>query len=275
MWTLTGLGDEIDPEIEVQLETLAALGISHLELRGAWGKNVSLLTAEELDRLAAALTERGMAISAIASPIGKIGVLDDFAPHLATFHRIVEIAQRLDAPFVRIFSFFIPAGDDPADHRSEILERLHRIVDAAAGSGVELLHENEKGIYGDTPERCHDLLTAIDSPRLQAIWDPANFVQVGIRPFADGYDLLRRHLAYVHVKDARLGSGEVVPAGEGDGELPETLTALRESGFDGFFSLEPHLAKAGPFGGFSGPDLFGVAARALTGMLEAQGIEWA
>ena len=189
-------------------------------IAGRRGKNVSTLSDEEVDRVAAALAGRGQKISAIASPIGKIGIGDDFAPHLATFQRVLEIAERLAAPYVRIFSFYIPAGDDPVNHRAAVLDRLHRIVDAAAGSSIELLHENEKGIYGDTPARCHDLLTAIDSPRLQAIWDPANFVQVGVRPFMDGYDLLRPHVAYVHVKDSRLGSGEIVPAGEGDGELP-------------------------------------------------------
>jgi sugar phosphate isomerase/epimerase len=274
VWTLTGLGDEIDPAIEVQLATLADLGIAHLELRGAWGKNVAALSDEEVDRIGAALADRRMKLSAIASPIGKIGVLADFAPHLATFHRVVEIAERLEAPYVRIFSFYIPAGDDPARHREAVLDRLRRIVDAAAGSPVELLHENEKGIYGDTPARCHDLLTALDSPRLQAVWDPANFVQVGVRPFTDGYDLLRPHVAYVHVKDARLATDEVVPAGEGDGEWRETIAALRDDDFDGFFSLEPHLQAAGPFGGFSGPELFGVAVRALTGLLEERGIAW-
>jgi sugar phosphate isomerase/epimerase len=274
MWTLTGLGDEIDPEIEVQLETLRELDISHLELRGVWGKNVSLLSDQEVERIGLALAHHGMRVSAIASPIGKIGILDDFAPHLATFRRIVRIAERLEAPYIRIFSFFIPEGDDPAHHRAAVIDRLQRIVDAAAGSSVELLHENETGIYGDTPVRCHDLISTIDSPRLRAIWDPANFVLCGVRPFTDGYELLRSSIAYVHVKDARRATGEVVPAGEGDGELRETIAALRDDGFDGFLSLEPHLKSGGPFGGFSGPKLFGVAARALIGLLAERRIAW-
>jgi hypothetical protein len=61
----------------------------------------------------------------------------------------------------------------------------------------------------------------------------------------------------------------------GDGEVRETIAALRGSGFDGFFSLEPHLATAGHSSGFSGPELFGTAARAFTGLLREQGIAWA
>ena len=72
-------------------------------------------------------------------------------------------------------------------------------------------------------------------------WDPANFVQVGVRPFTEGYALLRPHLEYVQIKDARRADGSVVVAGAGDGEVVETIRALREDGFDGFFSLEPHL----------------------------------
>jgi sugar phosphate isomerase/epimerase len=155
-----------------------------------------------------------------------------------------------------------------------VLDGLGQIVRAAEGAGVTLVHENEKEIYGDIPARCLDILTGIDSPLLRAAWDPANFVQCGVRPHTEGYAQLRPYIAYVHVKDSILGTGQVVPAGQGEGEVRETLAALRDSGFDGFFSLEPHLASAGKFSGFSGPDLFRTAARAFKGMLQEQGIAW-
>ena len=274
MWTLTAFADEIDPDLEAQLATLALESISRIEVRGVWGKNVLQLSDEELSHLASALAARGVTVSAIGSPIGKIGIADDFAPHLADFRRALDVARRLDAPYVRIFSFFIPPGDDPLRHRDAVLDRLDRLVREADGTGVILLHENEKHIYGDTPARCHDLLATIDSPVLRAAWDPANFVQCGVRPHAEGYALLRPFIAYVHVKDALRGAGQVVPAGKGDGELRETLAALHASGFDGFFSLEPHLQSAGPFSGFSGPDLFRTAAHAFKDLLREQRIPW-
>jgi sugar phosphate isomerase/epimerase len=246
-----------------------------LEFRGVWGKNVLKLDDDELGRVRAELTRRGVRVSSIGSPIGKIKIGDDFAPHLADFERALHCARVLEAPFIRIFSFFIPEGEDPARYREEVLERLGRIVRAAERAGVTLLHENEKEIYGDTPARCLDLLAAIDSPLLRAAWDPANFVQVGVRPHTEGYERLRPFIAYVHVKDSRLGPGQVVPAGQGDGELRETIAALRASGFDGFFSLEPHLKSGGTFSGFSGPDLFRTAAGAFKGLLREQGIAWA
>ena len=275
MWTLTGFADEISPDLDVQLDTLAAEEMRYLELRGVWGTNVLKLSGEQVARVKAELAARGVGVSAIGSPIGKIGIQDDFAPHLADFRRALDLAHTLGAPSIRLFSFFIPHGDDPATHRVAVLDRLGQIVRAAEGSGIVLLHENEKEIYGDTPERCHDILATLDSPILRAAWDPANFVQCGVRPHTAGYELLRPYIAYVHVKDAILGTGQVVPAGEGDGEVRDTLAALRDSGFDGFFSLEPHLSSGGRFSGFSGPDLFRTAARAFKGLLREQGIAFA
>jgi sugar phosphate isomerase/epimerase len=274
VWTLSGFADEIDSDLDVQLDTLADLSIRHVELRGVWGKNVLALTDEEIGRVKAALNERGMAVSAIGSPIGKIGIADEFAPHLEQFRRALDVAETLAAPYVRIFSFFLPAGDAPARHRTEVLNRLDQLVRLAEERGATLAHENERHIYGETPDRCHDLLAAIDSPHFRAVWDPANFALAGVRPHDDGYALIRPYLAYVHIKDAIASTGTVVPAGEGDGQVREMLTALRADGFDGVFSLEPHLAIAGGFGGFSGPAEFRRAATAFTGLLREQGIPW-
>ncbi|HET9223657.1 MAG TPA: sugar phosphate isomerase/epimerase family protein [Roseiflexaceae bacterium] len=275
MWTLSAFADEISPELDQQLQTLAGESIRHLEFRGVWKKNVLDLSDAEIETIKAALARGGVAVSSIGSPIGKIPIGEDFAPHLARFQRAIQVAHALEAPFIRIFSFFMPAGQDPARYRGEVLDRMEQLVRAAEGSSITLVHENEKEIYGDTPARCLDILTQIDSPILRAAWDPANFVQCGVRPHTEGYEALRPYIAYVHVKDALLGSGQVVPAGQGDGELRETIAALRASGFDGFFSLEPHLASAGKFSGFSGPDLFKVAARAFKDLLREQAIEWA
>ena len=95
-----------------------------------------------------------------------------------------------------------------------------------------------------------------------------------MRPYAEGYAKLRPHLEYVQIKDALAADGTVVPAGQGDGEVAETIRALRHDGFDGFFSLEPHLASAGKFSGFSGPDLFRTAVQAFKGLLAEQKIAW-
>jgi sugar phosphate isomerase/epimerase len=275
MWTLTGFADEISPDLDEQVATLAAEEMRHIEFRSAWKTNILDLSDAQVEQAKATLDAAGIGVSSIGSPIGKIAITDDFAPHLERFDRALEVAKRLGAPYIRIFSFFIPEGDDPATHRDEVLDRLRQIVARAEGHDVTLLHENEKEIYGDIPERCLDIVASIDSPTLRVAWDPANFVQCGVRPHTEGYEALRPYIAYVHVKDAKLAGGQVVPAGEGDGEVRETVRALRDSGFDGFFSLEPHLAMAGTFSGFSGPELFRLAVQRFKAILDEEGIAWA
>ena len=213
-------------------------------------------------------------MSSIGSPIGKIFIDDDFGPHLVRMRHAAEVAQRLDAPFIRLFSFFIREGDDPDDHRDEVLRRMRALADVAEEAGITAVHENEKDIYGDIPRRCLDIVTSVDSPNLKLAWDPANFVQVGVRPFTDGYTALRPHVAYIQIKDALLSDASVVVAGAGDGEVRETVRALRADGFDGFFSLEPHLGQYTAFGALSGPELFTKAWDAFTGILSSEGIQY-
>ena len=275
MWTLTGFADEISPELEVQLETLAQESMGYMELRSVWNTNVLDLSDDELDRVKSATAQRGIRISSIGSPIGKVPVTEPFKPHLERFRRALRAADMMEAPYVRVFSFFIPEGQEPGHYREEVIDRMGIMAGEAKASGITLLHENEKEIYGDVPSRCLDILAGVGSPALRAAWDAANFVQCGVRPYKEGYASLRPYVEYIHVKDALSGSDRVVPAGEGDGQLPETLSALHDSGFDGFFSLEPHLASVGTYSGFSGPALFRKAAGAFKDLLRRQGIEWA
>ena len=274
MWTLSGFADEISPDLEEQCSVLERLGIRHIEFRGAWGSNILDLDDSQLDEAARILDQHGIRFSSVGSPIGKIGIHDDFEAHQERFGRALEVAKRFNSPYIRLFSFFIPKGEDPASHRDEVLRRMGALVEQAGGHDVVLLHENEKDIYGDIPSRCLDIAESIGSPQLRLIWDAANYVQCGVTPFTEGYEMLRPHLQYVHVKDAKAADGSVTPAGEGDGQLPETLRALWDSGFDGFFSMEPHLAHAGASGGFSGAELFAKATNAFTGLLKAENIEF-
>ena len=117
MWTLSAFADEISPELDQQLQTLAGESIRHLEFRGVWKKNVLDLSNPEIETVKAALARGGVTVSSIGSPIGKIPIGEDFAPHLARFQRAIQVAHALEAPFIRIFSFFMPAGQDPARHQ--------------------------------------------------------------------------------------------------------------------------------------------------------------
>jgi sugar phosphate isomerase/epimerase len=220
------------------------------------------------------LDDAGVRVSAIGSPIGKIPIGAPLGPELDRMRRIARAARELSTTIVRVFSFFIPPGEPPERHRTQVIDRMAALAEIAAGQGLVLAHENEKEIFGDIPGRCADLIRSVNSPALRATFDAANFVQCGVRPFDEAYGPLRPYLVYLQVKDALAATGQVVPAGQGDGQVRQTLAALRDSGFECFVSLEPHLTQAGRYGGFSGPEGFTWAARSLKLILNELGISW-
>jgi len=274
MWTLSGFADEIDPDPKTQFATLNDLGITHVEFRSAWDTNVLDLTDEHVDEAAAILAAHDLKVSSIGSPLGKINIEDDFDAHLVRAERALVVARRLGAPFIRVFSFFLRPDQPPARHRDEVLRRMSALAALAEPTGIVLLHENEKDIYGDVPERVLDIVESVGSPALRLAWDPANYVQVGVTPFTEAYALLRPYTDYVQIKDALLATGDVVPAGEGDGQVRETVRALHADGFDGFFSMEPHLGTYNEFGALSGVTNFTRATRAFTAILDSEGIAY-
>jgi len=273
--TRSGFADEVADDLETQLDVFADLGIDHVDLRSAWGTNVLDFDADQIATVQSALDERDMGVACIGSPIGKIPIEESFDPHLERFRTAVDRAHQFDAEYVRLFSYWMPEDEAPAEHREEVLRRMQAKIDIAEAEDVTLLHENEKDIYGDTPGRCRDLLTAVDSPNFRAIFDPANFLEVGVRPYPDALLDLIEYVEYLHVKDAQFGErGAIEPAGEGDGEIRAILRALDRRGFEGFAALEPHLAAAEAKGGFSGPEAFGVADEALRHCLDDVGMAY-
>ena len=274
MWTLSGFADEISSDLDEQVALITSLGLRYVELRSAWETNVLDLDDDQLRRAKATLDGAGLRVSSIGSPIGKIAITADNGPHLDRMRHAADVAHLFGAPYIRVFSYFIPAGADADDYRDEVIARVSDLTAIAADARVTLIHENEKEIFGDVPRRCLDIVEAVNSPALALTWDNANFVQCGVRPFTDGYALLSPHVVYLQVKDALAAGGVVVPAGEGDGEFRETIRAFAADGFDGFASLEPHLDLGHSLGGFSGPENWTRAYRAFTSILDEEGIAY-
>jgi len=284
MIRLSAFADEISPDLDEQIAALNAENIHFLDLRGAWDINVLDLSDEQIARIKQALDAQNIRVAAIASPIGKVPIETPLEEQLRRFDRAIELAQLFQTPYIRIFSFYPPghgstqsAAPDQAAWRDEVIARLRILTGRASAAGITLLHENDGGTYGESIARCVDVLQnvadsgAINRP-LQAVLDPANYIQCRQTPYPDAYEQVRPWLGYVHVKDA-LADGKVVAAGEGVARWPELLRRLRADGYDGFFSLEPHLIAMGPYGGFSGPDLFRHASQSLQNLLKA--MDWA
>lgn len=239
---LSAFADEISEDLNSQIDGIKRHGINYMEVRGIDGKNISDYTPSEIKIVKKRLDEKNVKVSALGSPIGKIGIDDNFDEHLEKFKNTIELAKILETKYIRLFSFYIPPNGKPDKYRDDVLKRMNEFVKIAKDSGIILLHENEKEIYGDTADRCLDIIESIGSDILRITFDPANFIQCGETTYPYAYELLKEHIEYMHIKDA-LTDGTVVPAGEGDGHIKEILINLAKRNYNGFLSIEPHLGN--------------------------------
>ena len=234
---LIAFADEASPRLDEQIAAMLRNGMDGIELRNVDGESVSDIRLEKARQVRRKLDDAGLIAWSIGSPIGKIDLVGgDFTAHLDKLRHTVDIARVLGAGNIRMFSFYLPAGEDPARYRDAVMERLRAMAQACEGSGVTLCHENEKGIYGDVASRCLDIHESV--PALAGIFDPANFIQCG-QDTAEAWTLLKPHIKYMHIKDA-LADGTVVPAGRGIGHVKRIVMDFLEAGGKAL-TLEPHL----------------------------------
>lgn len=236
----SAFSDEYADSFEEQLRAMRDFNIGHIELRHADKKNVSVLTEAEVKEAKSKLDFYGIGVSAIGSPLGKITLDDDMDAHLETAKRVFNTANIVGAPFIRMFSFYAPEGKDVTAMRGEVFNALEKLVVLAREYGVTLCHENEAKIYGDVPSRCREIIDYFGG-ELKCVFDMGNFVLEGVDPYPAAYELLKKDIAYFHIKDA-LSAGAIVPPGKGEAKIGQILAAHKQYAKEDFFvSLEPHL----------------------------------
>ena len=229
--------DEASARIDGQIAAMRRNSLNGLEIRGVDGASIADISEEKAREVRRKLDDAGLTVWSIGSPIGKIPIeTDAFDAHLDQLRHVLALADILGAENLRLFSFYVPDGRKE-EFRGQVLDRMGRMLDTAAGSGIAVCHENEKGIYGDTAPRCADLLSTF--PTLRGIFDPANFVQCG-QDTLEAWAQLRQRIKYLHIKDA-LADGRVVPSGCGIGHVREILNEYRAMGGDAV-TVEPHLS---------------------------------
>ena len=228
--------DEASASIDKQIIAMKRNGLQGLEIRNVDGTNISDICLEKAKEVHQKMEEAGLKVWSIGSPLGKIGIGDDFETHMVKFRHTLEVAKVLECKNIRLFSFYIPGDKEPEHYREEVLRRLRAMADAAKGSGIDLCHENEKGIYGDNAARCLEIHKEV--PELKGIFDPANYIQCG-QDTLEAWEMLHPYIKYLHIKDA-LADGMVVPAGAGIGHLQEIVDKFKAQG-GANVTVEPHL----------------------------------
>jgi sugar phosphate isomerase/epimerase len=271
MVRLSAFADEISQDLNEQAAVLKANRVDHIELRGAWGKNVMEMTTEEIREIAQVAADNGIGFSSVGSPLGKFPLDGDFNLQLEAVRKALVFADILGCRYIRIFSYYIPEGDTHEQHRSQVIDWLGRLIAETERTDKILCHENERLIYGDLGKYCLDLHQTLNSPHFRGVFDFANYVHCGEDPLQN-WPMLKPYIEYFHVKDSKRENLEMVPAGMGDGAIEAILADAARSGFDSFLTLEPHLSVAEKNWGRTSPDLFKTAADALRKVMAAAGM---
>lgn len=235
-----GFADESSPIIDEQIKAMHRNGLAGLEIRNVDGTWIADAQIDKIREVKVKMDAAGLETWAIGSSIGKIDIeTGDFAAHLENLKKMIEFAHILEAKNLRAFSFFIPKGKNPADYKNEVMDRIGKMLDVIRGSGVTFCHENEKGIYGDIASRCLEILDTF--PEIEGVFDTANFVQCS-QDTAEAWNMLKHRIKYVHIKDARMSDGVVVPPGKGDGNYSLIIPEYLAQGGT-VFTMEPHLTE--------------------------------
>lgn len=269
---ISAFADEAGGSMEEQIQALQDNDLKYVELRAiADKKNVMDAHDDELKSVKRLLDKNDIRLSALGSPIGKVSITCDFESYLKVFERALDIADILCTDKIRMFSFYIPEGEAPEDYREEVMERLKIMADISEQRGITLMMENEGRLYGDIGDRCLDIMETVDSPFLRMLFDPANFIASGVRPYEDCLGILKPYISHFHVKDATFSPRKTVPAGAGEGKVDKTILELVDSGYNGFLTVEPHLGRTFEL---PAPERFKLAVDSLKELLNTLGIEY-
>lgn len=240
MIKLCAFADEAEESLVGQISALKRNKIEYLELRSIAGKNVKDFTIDEAKEYQRILSENGIKVWSIGSPLGKTDIDCDFKQYENVVRHVYKLANVFETKRIRMFSFF-----NAYEKKEKVFLYLNRMVELASEYGVLLCHENEKEVYGDTLERVLELKENVKG--LAFVYDPANYLQVGEKA-EETLDKVHAISEYYHIKDVIVATDELVPAGEGDGKIKEIIERVQG---DTVLTLEPHLKT---FAGYAAID---------------------
>jgi sugar phosphate isomerase/epimerase len=263
LFPIAAITDEFSPDISVAVHSMSEVGMTAVELRMVFGKNIVDLSDEELDRAKQIATGSGMSIISIASPLLKCVLPNapdidsrfqqDIFASKHTFEdqprlteRAFEIAKRMGARIVRVFSYWRTVRPEACFDR--VVTALGSLADKAARHGLIIGLENEHACNVATGAETSRVLDAIDHPNLQVVWDPCNALVSGENPFPEGYRRLpARRVVHVHAKDCFVQDHKPTfgPLGECGIDWQGQIAALVTDGYRGYVSLETHWPGPG------------------------------
>ena len=263
MFKLGTITDGISRDFEYALDTMVAAGLEYVELQYLWEKQVGDLTDADIERVKGLIKERNLKVSCIshhnltALPVDTAVDAPAYRGHIATLQRCIDVAQALGTNLVRIFSFrkeMVLFGAEPIISEgawTTVLNRLEEPLRIADAAGITLVIET--AISGNVTSAflARKLIDELDAPHLKVLWDPCSSLYCTEIPYPNGYEIIREHIAHVHLKDGVVN----LPAatfdfcamrqGQMDPYYTDIVNALKRDGYDGAISLESVYTPVG------------------------------
>lgn len=263
MFKLGTITDGISRDLEYALDTMVETGLVYVELQYLWEKQVGELTDADIKRVKRLIDARDLKVSCIShhnlSALSIDTAVDapDYRAHIATLQRCIEVAKALGTNLVRIFSFrkeMVLFGAEPIISEgawTTLLNRLEEPLQIADAAGITLVIET--AISGNVTSAllARKLIDELGAPHLKVLWDPCSSLYCTEVPYPDGYEIIREHIAHIHLKD---GVVELPAAtfdfcamrqGQMDAYYSDIVNALKRDGYEGAISLESVYTPSG------------------------------
>lgn len=245
---ISGLFDEVSINFVKQLETAKKLNIKYICPRNVNGRNIATYSfAEWQNYIIPLLDKYGLRVSTIGSDIGKIPLFDDkrYFKQLDELKEIVKVCEVLKIKNIRIFSFFVDKSGNYEIYHRKVIERLKCFLEIIKNKDIRFVHENEKDIYGDEPNRCRRMCKDLDTSQFKLLFDAGNYLQSGY-DYSECWEITKPFTAEFHIKDCSPEKVEM-PLGKGIVNYEKILSEAFFKGFDGYLDIEPHTAKYAHF----------------------------
>lgn len=261
---LTGFADEAGADLATQIRATKELGWKFIETRKIGNKTLATLTDAEFDDFCEKLDEAGISINCYGSAVANWSrhprKEEDFQASIDELNAAIPRMHKLGVKIIRGMSFVMAPDEQPDSPELEaiIFKKVRHLVEICADNGIVYGHENCRNYGGLSYKHTLKLLENVNHDNLKLIYDTGNpcfsYRWIGTPPYPiqsswEFYRNVREHIVYVHIKDALAlpnddlsrVSCEYTYAGDGAGDVRAIVRDLRKTGYDGGFSMEPHL----------------------------------
>jgi sugar phosphate isomerase/epimerase len=230
-------------EWETILQNAVQAGYTAIELRGIRGEmnlpNSPLFSGSKLAETTQSVRDRGLHIANLGAS-ATLHEPDRTKRQLQMdeARRFIELAQKLSAPYVRVFPDKFVTGEDHSATIQRIAEALVELGSFAKGSGVTVLMESH-GDFTSSSDLVKVMKTA-SQPSVALLWDTHHTYVDGKEAPQLTFGQISGYVRHVHLKDSKPEGNGVRYVLTGDGNIPlrEIIAVLVRGGYAGYYSFE-------------------------------------